>query len=203
MSLTTNQITAAIRRKILEESTDLVSDATILLNANLAYDDLKINSFTNDQIKSATVAIVSGTGTLPADFGTLYGVGYQSSTDKSAFEEKSIADFYREENGVNGVTVEGGFLRVNPNTTASILIKYYPSYDALTTIQDPQLNGFLHELIIYGAIYRILQDLQDEERAEYYRSYYKEEVKTKISSLSNYQEDNANGGSLFNYVRLI
>jgi hypothetical protein len=43
--MTTSEITSAIRRKILEETTDLVADETILLNANLAYNDLKFKYF--------------------------------------------------------------------------------------------------------------------------------------------------------------
>jgi hypothetical protein len=202
MSLTSIQIADATRRKILEKTTTLVDDATLYMNMNLAYDDLKIKSFTNDQIESATIALTAGVGILPANFGTLYGPGYKTSTDKTPFEEKSIADFYRDQT-VEGMTVEGGQLKVSPDTTAQMLIKFYPSYDALTSAQNPEINGYLHELIIYGAMYRILEDLQSESLAEYYKNVFKEEFKEKISSLSNYQEDNADGGTMFNYIRII
>ena len=202
MSLTSIQIADATRRKILEKTATLVDDATLYMNMNLAYDDLKIKSFTNDQIESATIALTAGVGTLPANFGTLYGPGYKTSTDKTPFEEKSIADFYRDQT-VEGMTIEGGQLKVSPDTTAQILIKFYPSYDALTSAQNPELNGYLHELIIYGAMYRILEDLQSESLAEYYKGVYKEEFKEKISSLSNYQQDNADGGQMFNYIRIV
>lgn len=202
MSLTSIQIADATRRKILEKTATLVDDATLYMNMNLAYDDLKIKSFTNDQIESATVALTLGIGTLPANFGTLYGPGYKTSTDKTPFEEKSIADFYRDQT-VEGMTIEGAQLKVSPDTTAQMLIKFYPSYDALTSTQNPEVNGYLHELIIYGAMYRILEDLQSESLAEYYKNVFKEEFKEKISSLSNYQEDNADGGQLFNYIKIL
>lgn len=202
MSLTSNQILSAIRRKVLEQSNDLVTDDILYMNMNLAYDDLKIATFTPDQIESATIALTNGIGTLPANFGTLYGVGYKSTTDKTPFEEKSIADFYRDET-IEGLTIEGGQIKVSPNTTPQIIIKFYPSYDALTSVQNPELNGYLHELIIYGAMYRIHEDLQNESMAEYYKGVYDTELTKKTSKLSNYQEDNADGGQMFNGIRII
>ena len=201
MSLTSSQISSAVRRKILEQTATLVTDDVLYMNMNLAYDDLKIGSFTNDQIESATIALTSGAGTLPANFGTLYGPGYKSTTDKTPFEEKSIADFYRDVT-VEGMTIEGGQIKVSPDTTAQILIKYYPSYDALTSAQNPEINGYLHELIIYGAMYRIHEDLQNESLCEYYKNVFKEEFDKKRSALSNYQEDNTTS-ELFNYIRII
>lgn len=201
-SLTTNQITSAIRRKILEETEDLVSDDTILLNANLAYDDLKYRTFTPDQVQSSTVSFSNGVGTLPADFGTLYGPGFKSSTDRTPFNEKSISDFDRDTDSP-AVSVIGGSLYVRPNTTSSLIIRYYPSYDALSISQNPELHAYLHELIIYGAMWRIYEDLQDPQLSEYYRTKYEEEFKKKNDSLSNYQEDNQGGNEFFTYQKLI
>jgi len=202
MSLTTNQITAAIRRKILEESTEIVSDETVLLNANLAYEELKLRSFTNDQILQATISLTEGVGTLPADFGTLYGAGFASSTDKEPFVEMSIADFDRM-TSERCMAVIGTQLQVKPSGTSSIIVRYWPTYDALTTSQNPELNSYLHELIIYGAMWRIHEDLQNEALSEYYRTKYEEETQKKLGVLSNYQEDNASGNEFFSYQRLI
>lgn len=201
-SLTTSQILAAIRRKLLEETTDLVSDETVLLNVNLSYDDLRYRTFTNDQIKSATVNFSSGVGTLPTDFGTLYGDCYLSTTDETPFYEKTISEFDRTSTE-NGVCIIQGSLHVNPSTTSSLLIRYFPSYDALSTSQNPQLHEYLHELIIYGSLWRIHEDLQNEALSEYYRTKYEEEFAKKTNVLSNYQENNVGGNSMFNYQKLI
>lgn len=201
--MTSSQIANAIRAKLLEQTSDLVTDDTLLLNMNLAYDDLKIGTFTNDQIKSATVALTAGVGTLPADFGTLYGPAYISLTDKTPLNEKSIADFDRAEAGEYGITIEQGTLKINPSSLTSVLIKYYPTYAALTTIQNPEINSYLHELIIYGAMYRIHEDLQNEALRAYYESVFKQKFLEKTSALSNYQEDNSDGGQLFNGIRII
>jgi hypothetical protein len=201
--MTSSTIAQAIRSKLLEISSDLVTDDNLFMNMNLAYDDLKIGSFTNDQIKSATIILTSGTGTLPTDFGTLYGVGYQSATDKIPFEEVSIADFARGNNEGNIMTIEGGVIKVQPDTTAQILVKYYPTYAALSAVQDPEINPYLHELIIYGAMYRIHEDLQNEAMRQYYKGVFETEFLKKTSALSNYETDNADGGSLFNGIRII
>jgi len=203
-NLTTTQIVSAIRRKILEESTDLVTDEVVLLNANEAYKDLKYSTYTNDQIKTATVDLISGVGTLPTDFGTLYGPGYKNSTDRTPYNETNIADFDRYPD-VEAMTIENDTLKVNPSSTASIIIKYYPEYAplALSPVQNPEIHELLHELIIYGAIYRIYEDLQNEALSEFFKIKYDEELTKKTSKISNYEEDNQNGGQMFNGIRII
>jgi len=202
MLLTSTQISSAIRRKILEQTSDLVTDEVLFFNMNLAYDDIKIRTFTNDQIKTATVAFTAGVGTLPADFGTLYGPGFKTTTDKTPFEEKSIADFNRD--GITeAMTIEGGTIKVSPDSTTSLIIKYYPTYAELTALQNPEINSYLHELIIPGTIYRIYEDLQDETLSAYWKNVFDTDITTKSGYLSNYQEDNSDGGQMFNYVRII
>jgi len=200
--LTTNKIISAVRRKILEETTDMVSDDTLLMNANLAYDDLKIKTFTPDQIKKTTVALTAGVGTLPADFGTGYGPAYKDETDRTSYNEKAIVDLDRNPD-IEGYAIIEGEITVTPSTTASINFRYYPSYAELTSSQDPEINEYLHELIIYGAVWRILEDMQSEALAEFYKGRYSELLEEKKSALSNYQRDNQDGGTLINGIRLI
>lgn len=201
-ALTTNEITSAVRRKILEETTDLVSDTTVLLNVNLAYDDLKIKTFTPDQINQATITLTSGVGTLPADFGTPYGPGYKDTTDRTKYNQKSISDLDANPNEEGFAIIEGE-IHVTPSTTNQIVIRYYPSYTALSSAQDPEINSYLHELIIYGAMWRILEDMQNEALSEFYRQKYNELFKEKNDSLSNYNEDNIDGNQMFNQINII
>ena len=201
--MTSQQIAAAIRSKLLEQTSDLVTDDNLFMNMNLAYDDLKIRSFTNEQIKSATIALTSGVGTLPTDFGTLYGYGYRSLTDKTPFQEVSIADFDRADGESTIMTVEGGNLKVQPTSTSELFVKYYPTYAELTAIQNPEINSYLHELIIYGAMYRIHEDLQNESMRQYYKNVFETELINKTSALQNYETDNADGGQMFNYMKIL
>ena len=202
MALTSNQIASAIRRKILEQTDSIVTDDVLFMNMNLAYDDIKMMSFTNDQIESATITLTSGSGTLPANFGTLYGPGYVSTTDKTPYEEKSIAYFDREPEN-EAITIEGNQIKVNPSSTSQIIIKYYPSYDPLTTTQNPEVNEYLHEPIIYGAMYRILEDMQEFDKAALVEKAYESKIAKRTSVISNYQEENAGGGQMFNGIRII
>ena len=201
-ALTTNQITSAARRKLLEETTDLVSDATILEYANQAYDDLKFRTRTNDQILTATIAFTSGVGVLPVDFGKLYGNAYRSATDKTPFQQKSIADFDSELDD-NAITIEGGEIKVTPSTESSLIIKYFPTYAALSTSQNPEIHEYFHELIIYGILYRAYEELQDEQLSSYYEEKYEEKFDKKTRALSTYEEDNQSGNQLFGYQRLM
>jgi hypothetical protein len=132
----------------------------------------------------------------------LYGDGFVSTTDKTPFPEKSVYDFDREPDE-NGLTIEGGELKVNPSSTTSIMIKYYPSYDALTSVQNPEIHSYLHEMIIYGAMYRIYEDLQDETLSKYYRDLYEKDLTNKLNTLSGYEETNQRGNEMFTYVKLI
>lgn len=198
--LTTNEIIAAIRRKILEETTELVTDSTILMNINLAYDDLRYSTYTNDQIQTATISFTNGSGTLPTHFGTLYTDPQDSNGN--VFQELSIADFDREPQE-RAVKIEGGVMKVVPITTASLVVKYYPSYTALSTSQNPEIHEMFHELIIYGALYRIYEDLQDEELALNYEAKYSKKFDKKTDVVSAYQEGPQQGGSLFNGIRII
>ena len=203
-SLTTSQIKSAVRRKLLEEGVDLVTDATLLLNMNLTYDDLKIRTFTNDQLDKATITLTDGVGTLPATFGTAYGVGYASTSDKTPYNEKSLADFDRTD-GEYGFTIDkrNNQILVSPTSTPELIIRFWPTYAALASDQDPEINEYLHELIIYGSLARIHEDLQNEQLAEYYDQKYEEKLQKKTGYLSVYEEENQGGNEFFSYQKLI
>lgn len=200
MTLTTNQIIALARIKLLEKTTEILTDETLLIYANLAQDDIKKRTFTNDQILTATIAITAGVGTLPALFGTLYGDAY--TADSKFYPELSIDDFNKKTLG-QSVTIEGNTIKVYPTTVASILIKYFPTYAALTATANPTLNEYFHELIVYGILHRAFEDLQDVEMSKYYEGKYETDIIKKSGVQSNYEEDNRKGGQLFTEQRLI
>lgn len=202
MSLTTAQIIALSRAKLLEQTDEIITDETLLIYANLSYQDLAKRIFTNDKILSTTISFTSGSGTLPALFGTLYGSA--QDTGGSVFEEVSIEDFDNKTLS-QMVTIEGGAIKVYPTTTASLAIKYYPKFADLTITPTttPGINEYFHELIVYGILQRAFEDLQDEELATVYTNKYEKELLKKISTQSNYEENNQRGGQMFNYVPLI
>lgn len=195
-----SQAISLARIKLLEQTPENVSDETLLLYANLTNIDLVKRTFTNDKIKSATVTLASGIGTLPTDFGTLYGQGKDG--EENDFEEVSIEDFDNKTLD-RMMTIEGGTLKVYPTTTASINIKYYPGFSTLTVASTPSVNEYFHECIVYGILERAFEDLQDESLSAYYKAKYESEVARRSATQSNYEENNARGGQLFSYQKLI
>ncbi len=192
--MTTDQILSLSRKKILEEGEEIVDDETLLIYANLTYQDLQKRVFPKSQILTVTVTFSSGVGTLPALFGTLYGDAYRNTYD--FFPELSIDDFNKK-TLIQSVTVEGGTLKVYPTTVASLSIKYYPIFAALTSVQNPTIESYFHEIIVYGVISRAFEDLQDPETSAYYANKYETELNKRISIQSNYEEENQRAGQLF------
>lgn len=198
--MTTNEIVAAARRKLLEESNEILDESTVLLYANQSYLDLQKRTFTNDQLQSATISFTNGVGNLPSDFGTLYSDMVDSSGN--VYPEVSLADYDRL-NGENGVAIKGTEILVSPNTVASLPMRYYPKYDDLSTSQNPEINPLLHECIIYGIMFRAYEDLQDDELSKFYEDKYNTKVLEKTAIISNYEEGAQRGGKMFNDIRLI
>lgn len=198
--MTSIEIANAVRRKILETSTDIISDTDLYFNMNLAFQDVYKRVYPNSDIASATVTCTAGVGTLPVDFGTLYGEGYDASNN--SYNEVSIADFEREE-FERAMTVENSTLKVYPTTVTSINIKYWPKPATLSNLVDPSIDEFFHEPIIYGTVYRCHEDLQDESLAQLYRNLFKQEMTERLEAQSAYEETNQRGGSFFTEQRLV
>jgi hypothetical protein len=200
MALTTIQVISLARAKLLEQTTEIISDETILIYANLAYQDLIKRIFTNDKILSSTISFTSGVGTLPTLFGTLYGSAQSSGGE--TFEEVSIEDFDNKTLS-RMVTIEGGTIKCYPTDTANLSIKYYPTFAALTSGSNPAINEYFHECIVYGILERAFEDLQDESLSAYYKTKYEGEVTKRSGIQSNYEEGNQRGGEMFAYQQLI
>lgn len=202
ITMTTDQITSLVRIKLLENSTEIVADATLLIYANLAYKDVIKRAFPNNSVTSATVNFTSGVGSLPAGFGTLYTDVVDSQGN--IYPEVSISDFVRKlQNGENAVCVEEGELKISPVSVASASIKYYPTYTALSSGSTPSIDEYLHEPIVYGTLSRAFEDLQDFELSKYFGEKYETMLTDKLAHLSNYEEDAQRGNVMFNGIQLI
>lgn len=198
--MTTSEIMSSVRRKVLESTQDIIDDATLLLYINAANQDVYKRIYPNASIVTATVACTVGVCTLPSDFGTLYGEAYDAS--QNAFEEVSISDYARGQYD-RAVTVENGTLKVSPITIASLVIKYWPKPATLTAIVNPTIDDFFHEPIVYGAVYRAHEDLQDETLTQFYRERFKQEMTERLEAQSTYEETNQRGGTMFTEQRLV
>jgi hypothetical protein len=200
--MTTNQILDLARLKLLEEGTEIISDATLLIYANLAFKDVIKKAFPNSSIESTTIAFTSGSGSLPSDFGTLYTDAYDSNNN--IFPEVSISDFVRRlASSENAVVVENGAIKVSPASTTSLTVKYYPTYTVLTAGSTPGIDEYLHEPIVYGILARAFEDLQDTELSQYHSAKFESLLEKKLNTLSNYEEDAQRGGVMFNGINII
>lgn len=195
-----NQIITLARNKLLETTTELVKDETLYIYANLAQEDIAKKTFTNDKIKSATVTFTSGVGTLPTDFGTLYGDAFDSANN--FYPEMTIEDF-KKKTLHYGVTIEEGTIKVLPDTVASLTIKYWPTFADMTSAVNPTIPTYFHELIVYGILYRAFEDLQDWELSKFFREKYESELKQKIETMSNYEENNVRSSQMFSAQNLL
>lgn len=198
--MTISQILSLVRIKLLEQTTEVVSDETLLIYAQLTNIDLVKRIFTNDKILSATVNLTNGVGSLPSGFGTLYGSGKDSGDNN--YEEVSIEDF---DNKVldRMMTVEGATLKIYPTDVSSIAIKYYPTFSTLTVASTPSVNEYFHECMVYGILERAFEDLQDESLSAFYRAKYKSEIAERSAIQSNYEEGNVRGSQMFSYQQLL
>lgn len=198
--MTTAQFLAIVRAKILEETSDIITDATLLLYGNWTQQDIYKRAFPNAKIKSATITFTNGVGTLPTDFGTMYGDAFKELGNY--FPELSIDDFQKQTTS-QGVTIESGTIKVFPTDTASLSIKYYPTYVDISATQDPTLDTYFQEPLIYGTLARVYEDLQDEQLADKYLVKYENMLNQKIAVQSNYEEGNQRAGQMFSEQTLI
>lgn len=198
--MTTNEIIQTARRKLLETTSEIVSDTTILLYANLAYQDVWKRLFVNSDVDSATVTFTNGVGGLPATFGTMYGPGFDSAGN--AFEEVSIEDFDREIMD-RMVTIENGQMKVYPTDTASLTVKFWPEPETLTSTQNPTINSYFHEPIVYGILARAYEDLQDQELAVFNTNKFEDDLTKRLERQSVYEETNQRGAQMFVPQQLI
>jgi hypothetical protein len=198
--MTTAQILSIVRAKILEVSTDIITDATLLIYANFTIQDIVKRAFLNNQIKTATLTFSSGEATLPTDFGTLYGDAYDD--DNNFYPELSIEDFNKK-TASKSVTIEGNKAKVYPDTVTSLYIKYYPTYSAVTAVVDPTIDSYFHECIVYGTLYRTFEDLQDESLSDRYLVRYENMLNQKIAVQSNFEEGNQRSSQMFSEQDLL
>lgn len=198
--MTITQILALVRAKILESSSEIITDDTLLIYANLVKDDIVKRAFPNNQIQSATVTFTNGVGSLPADFGTLYGDAFKDIGNY--YPELSIDDFQKQ-TASQAVTIEGGQIKVYPDSTASLTIKYYPTYPDLTLSVSPTFDTYFHEPIVYGILARAYEDLQDVELASFNVTKYENMLNQKIALQSQYEETNQRSSQLFSEQDLL
>ena len=199
--MTTDEIISTARRKVLETTDEIISDSAALQYANQAYIEVYKRVFTTNQVASATVVCSNGTCSLPADYGRMYTRAYDQ--DGREFTEISIADYHDDGRDGYFYTIEDGSLLVSETDVTALTVRYYAKPDTLTTGSTPTIDEYFHEVIMYGTVWRMHEDLQDEELASYYQNKFEDELARRLGNQSNYEEANQRGGQMFAEQRLI
>lgn len=198
--MTTTEILNAARRKILEDTDDIVTDVTLLLYANQAYIEVYKRTFTQNKVATTTVSCAAGVCTLPADYGRMYSRAIDESNRQ--YEEVSVADFYENLTDYN-YTIDDGSIMLSQTDATSLTVRYYAKPETLSGSVNPTIDEYFHEVIVYGIVWRAHEDLQDEELSAFYQQKFESELARRIGNQSNYEENNQRGGQMFNYQRLI
>lgn len=206
MRLTTAQILAVARRKLLETSDAIFTDDDLLLYANLAKDDIVDSGLTPDRLKTLAIAFTAGVATAPSDFQTHY-LSKDSAVpgEGNTFEWVSLEDFRAKKYDRMLCLLGADQLMVYPTATASLFTDYYQRMDDMSVdpVVDSYLDASLLELIVYGILHRAFEDLQDFELAKVYREKYAVEMGLKTQNLSYAQESPQEGGELLNPISIL
>lgn len=199
--MTTSEIITTARRKVLETSTEIITDALALQYANQAYIEVYKQVFTGNKITSETVACVNGVCTIPATYGRMYSNGIDQNGRE--FIEASIADFYNDDLSGYRYTIEAGSIKISETDVTALTVRFYAKPEDLTLVVNPTIDEYFHEVIMYGVIWRMHEDLQDEELSTYYQNKFNDELTRRMAAQSNYEESNQRGGQMFVDQRLI
>lgn len=199
--MTTNEIIATARRKVLETTDEIVSADAALLYANQAYIEVYKQVVTGNKVTSQTIVCTDGVCTIPATYGRMY----TNAIDQNGreFVEVSIADFYNDDLSGYRYTVENGAIKVSETDVTTLVVRFYAKPETLSDSVNPTIDEYFHEVLVYGVVWRMHEDLQDEELATYYQNKFGDELKRRMSNQSNYEESNQKGGQMFTDQRLI
>lgn len=198
--MTTNEITDTARAKVLEDTTDIITDATVLLYANLSYQDVWKAAFAAGDIITADISCSAGVCTLPTRYGRMYAKGVDQ--DGNEYEEVSIANYHQ--SGRNFIyTIDEGDLLISSTDVTTLTVRYFEEPETLTASVNPSIDTYFHESIMYGTVWRLHEDLQDEELSIYYKKVFADDLRERMSKQSSYEETNQKGGEMFTYQKLI
>jgi hypothetical protein len=151
------------------------------------------------------IPFVAGVGVLPPDFSSFYQASDSNVLGKgNTFDWYELDDFNTLSTDQYGLTVQGNELRLNPLTPGIYFSYKRKAADmTLSTGSIPDLPSTFHETIIYGIVYRALEDLQDELDANIYEGKYERRIEQKSDTLSDLEETGQNSGVLFSDIRII
>lgn len=188
------------RKKLLENTQEIFSDDDLLLYGNMTKDELAKRYVGNRLIKKATLVFTSGAVTRPTDWNGAYFINDTGLKGGNQYKMVNIGDFYADKYPYM-VTEEDGNLITNTGAP-QLTFWYYKKLTDMASGETPvdppiELDDFLHELIIYGIVYRGFEDAQDFELSKYFKDKFEAEYTIRTSHLSGLEESPMEAGELF------
>lgn len=199
--MTSAQIIALARKKIMEKTDEIFSDDDLLLYANNGKDEIAMRFLGKKLIKPATLVFSGGSVTKPTDWNGHY-YASTSNVPRQGTEVKlvSIEDY---QNGVKShmVTESEGNLLCYPTTLGTVYFWYYKKLTDMALGSSPvnppsELNTAFHMPIVYYIIGQALEDAQDFELSKYFNDKYENEYTKQAQIVSDLEKGTQEAGSL-------
>lgn len=202
-TLTPLQIILLARKKLLEDSTAIFDDESLLQYANLSKDEIAKRLFSNDLLVAGSIAFASGVAAVPDDFESHYmSKDSQQPGEGNTYNFVDLEDFRNKAHDRMLCRI-GSSLYVYPSTVSLLYTDYYKKLDDMTSGGTCPLDSSLQELLVYGILYRAFEDLQDFDLSKYYRDKFELEFGVKGQTISFSEEQPQEGGSMFNGIKII
>ena len=203
-SLTTAQIVAYARAKVLELSDAVLSDAALLAYANQSKDEVALRAPSQRDLKAAPLSVSAGAATVPSGYASFYGCkDSQLPGQGNEYRMVSLEDYRAGAHDRMVARLGAGFL-VYPAISGTLYLDYYAlPADLALSGADPTADPSLHEVIAYGVVWRALEDLQDLEQSQYYRSKFEADLALRAAALSQREEEPQESGALFNGIDIL
>lgn len=204
-TLTTAEVLQLSRDKLLELAETVLPTTKLLKYANLCQDDIAKDVLTDDITIPTTLSFSGGAATLPSNWES-HRLSKDSQVPGQGNEFKYVnLEDYRAGKYERMITKYNGQILVFPVDTSVLYTDYYKKLPdmAIDPVQNPSVDVSLQELIIYGIMFRALEDLQDFELAKEYRGKFEQELKLKSRKISLSEEGPEKSGEMFNYVQIV
>ena len=199
----TTQIINLARRKILESTEEIFDNETLLLYANLCKDELVKRYLGKKLIKNTTLNFSGGSVAKPTNWnGHYFSSDNPNPNQGTEYKFVSIEDF---QNGAYPYMLceDGDNLKVYPVSVATLYTWYWSKTTDMAlspSIVNPptELDDLLHECIVYGIVYRALEDAQDFELSKFFNDKFEAEFEKRTMAISQLEESSQEAGSLLN-----
>lgn len=199
--MTITQIIAMARKKLLEQTEEIFSSDDLLLYANLTKDEMAKLYLNENLVKVNTLNFVNGSVAVPTDWNGFYYATDNSAPNVGNDYVKVDVEEYQAGAYERMITELQGNLLLFPVETKTIYAYSYKKTADMAlspTIVNPptELDDYLHEVIVYGIVYRALEDAQDFDLAKYYETKYKTMFRERTAYLSKLEKGNQQSGAL-------